>query len=910
MEPKEAGTEKKFIPKLLDKLSDLGALPTDSEDERLLKASLLLTALLMGLAAALWSSIFFLLGRNIPGSIPGTYSLVTFLSIGHYAITKRYSFFRFSQIFLILVLPFILQASMGGFSDSNLIMAWALLPVMGALVFHQTQAAYWFVAYEVFIAASAFFDKDIRAAFSVGPLPEPWVEIFWAGNIGGVSLLVYLVMRFVIAQNNRSVQESRAQRARAETALKVVGEQAEQLKELDKSKTLFFANVSHELRTPLTLLLGPLQTTLDSGAQLPSDVKRRLSLAFRNGRRLLRQINLLLDFTKAEAGNMELDLSEDDPVMLAADLVEETQPAALARNLTLSVETTDNLGLIEIDRDRIEQAILNLLSNAIKFTPPGGEIKVIVTKVDDNLRISIKDSGIGIPEDQIGDLFQSFKQVKRKSDGQESGGAMFRQEHQGTGLGLALSKQIIELHKGTIKVESVVGQGTTFHIIIPMISSAKAAASAISKDPNARKLTQQKARTHLADIEAANAAKEERSDGLTKVGAVAPDDDGRPLVLIVDDHDDVRSYLIDLLQDKYRLIEAADGQEGIDVARSQKPNAIISDVMMPRKSGFELVQELKDNAKTRIIPILLLTARGNEGTVEGLERGADDYLSKPFEPSELMARLFALLRLTEVEQELAQVNDNLAAMNTHMADELDAAKTIQESLMPSGALSLPRFDIGGRMLPAEQLGGDFYDFIQFNPDPNEGSVALAIGDVTGHGAASALVTAVAKATLQSRANAEVAPKDLLSVMTRVVADSCQGKKYMTFFYGLLDLKSGILRYSNAGQNFPRHFIAAEQQIKSLNMPGNPLGLYHDQKYDEDSVQLASGDILVLYSDGIIEAEDHKGRQFGARRLQKLITSKLDKSAQEIADVLVDEAVAYAVDHKVDDDMTAVVIKMR
>jgi len=914
-------TRTSLVAWLMKKVGSFGALPSDGDEERAMKASLFMTSAMMAIAAGIWSVVYIIFHRYLTAAIPGTYFIITAISIVLFALTKRHRWFRSSQLLLIMVLPFMVQWSLGGFAKGSAVMLWAFLPMMGALVFHPKYAVRWFVAYEALTVVSVLIDLRIDRNWPA--LPPALIESFWLGNVGGLCLVIFLVVRYFLGRNASILEEIRVQRKQAHDAWAKVAEQAEQLQELDRSKTLFFANVSHELRTPLTLLLGPLQSTLEESSGLNDDQRRRLTLASRNGRRLLRQINLLLDFTKAEAGKMTLDLSVEDPVALARAIVEESAPAARARNLTLTLDAPAAGVLpIEIDRDRIDQALLNLVSNAIKFTPEGGKITLALRRDDGALTLALTDTGIGIPKDEIPKLFQSFRQVQRSTDG--GAGAMYRQEHQGTGLGLALSKQIVELHGGTIDIESELGVGTTFRVRLPIVKADRAAEPALPAPLPARERARGM-RSDLSDFDTGSEGKagqaaagpaaaagagaalslpggDGQAAGAPAASAVMDGDDVRPRVLLVDDNPDVRSYLTDLLHARYQLLEAVDGQQGIDVAIKELPDLIISDVMMPKKSGFELVDALKTTGRTRGIPILLLTARsGVEGTIEGLRRGADDYLSKPFDPKELLARSAALLRLTKVERELAKV---YARVN----EDLEAAQTIQNSLMPTGSFSLGGLDLGGTMITASQLGGDFFDFLPFTNGSGH-KVGIAIGDVTGHGAASALVTAVAKASLETHVNADVPPPLVLSTLSRVIFDSCKGKKLMTFFYGVMDSKTNVLTYANAGHTFPLIYNEKTKASRSLCHPGVPLGVDREAAYEARSAELSSGDVLVLFSDGIVEAETKTGKTYGSRRLQRQIVSLAQLSAQQVATGLVNDALTFAAQPRPEDDMTAVILKV-
>jgi phosphoserine phosphatase RsbU/P len=318
--------------------------------------------------------------------------------------------------------------------------------------------------------------------------------------------------------------------------------------------------------------------------------------------------------------------------------------------------------------------------------------------------------------------------------------------------------------------------------------------------------------------------------------------------------------------------------------------------MMPRKSGFELVQELKSHPATRGIPIILLTARGGSAA-ESLQGGADDYLAKPFDPSELDARVLALLRITQLERELRTTNEQLAS-------ELEAARKVQESFMPRGELQISGFDIAGMLVPATQLAGDYFDFF---PSHNGRLVGIAVGDVMGHGASSALVTAVAKTSLTSHAGT-LQPSKILTGLGHSVWDALSGLKHMTCFYGLLDAHGRRLRFANAGHTMPFIYSHRERRVTAYPLPGEPIGITRNVNYVERELILEPGDVCVLYSDGLVEAtRPDSHRAYGMRRLANQIKESVDLPARDMAEALIGDVARFS--GKVfEDDMTAVIIK--
>ncbi|WP_243737694.1 ATP-binding protein [Blastococcus xanthinilyticus] len=388
---------------------------------------------------------------------------------------------------------------------------------------------------------------------------------------------------------------------------------AEQLAELDRAKTTFFADVSHELRTPLTLLLGPIRDVLEgTEPPLSDDVRAQLSLAARNGQRLQRLVNDLLDFAGIEAGRATPVRVETDVAGFTAELVGIFRSAAERAGLRLAVDCPPLDRPAFVDPRMWEKVVVNLLANAVKYTFVG-RIDVTLRAADDGFVLTVADTGVGIVADELPRLFQRFHRVP---------GATAR-TREGTGIGLALVHELVALHGGTVTVTSEPGRGSTFTVALPF-GRPDAAPSGPAAAPS-----------EAAHGEAASWVEETSRPS----GGAAGDPDGA-CVLVVDDNPDMRAYLTRLLAPRWRVRTTANGEEALAAVAEQPPDLVLTDVMMPRVDGFELLRALRADPATRHIPVIMLTARaGQEASVEGLEAGADDYLAKPFRAAELQARV-------------------------------------------------------------------------------------------------------------------------------------------------------------------------------------------------------------------------------------------------------------------------------
>ncbi len=429
---------------------------------------------------------------------------------------------------------------------------------------------------------------------------------------------------------------------------------AEALAEIDQAKTRFFSNVSHEFRTPLTLMLGPLQDLLSrSQTHLSPTAKEQLELANRNGARLLRLVNTLLDFSRIEAGRVQAVYQATDLATFTAELASVFRSATERAGLKLVVNSEPLNELAYVDRDMWEKIVLNLISNAFKFTFEG-EIVVSVEQVGHSAELRVQDTGVGIPAEELPKLFDRFHRVPNTRS----------RTHEGSGIGLALVHELVKLHAGSMRVESVIGRGSMFIVSVPLGQDHLATSQVGGDRPLSSTATGaapfvQEALRWLPDAEYSVPPSDISSDYELMAVPCPPveTDDRAPRsrVLVADDNADMRLYLVRLLSERFDTTAVANGREALAAIQQQMPDLILSDVMMPELDGFGLLRELRNNSETRTVPIILLSARaGEESRVEGIDAGADDYLVKPFSARELIARVQTHLQLAQVRREADQ----------------------------------------------------------------------------------------------------------------------------------------------------------------------------------------------------------------------------------------------------------------
>lgn len=414
-------------------------------------------------------------------------------------------------------------------------------------------------------------------------------------------------------------------------------QQAEKLLQLDQQKTEFFQNISHEFRTPLTLMVGPLESAVATGQGLSAE---QSAIALRNSRRLLRLVNQLLDLQRLDAGRMQPKFQACDLVEFVSQIVDTFRPYCEKKGLSL-ITQLEPCAPVYLDLEKFDKVLYNLLSNAMKFTPAGQSISVSLEMIDDRCRLKVRDTGIGIREDQIPHLFERFRQA----EGSEN------RSFEGTGLGLALVKELVELHSGQINVDSTYGQGTTFtidlhsgaeHLPPEQVSHAQ------------HELQANRAAVELADIEV-ELQEDYEPEPILEVG------ENHARVLVVDDNPDLRSYVSGILRGQgYTVLTARNGAEGFEQVKTHRPSLIVTDLMMPIVSGLDMIRMIRAQDDLKGTPIVLLTAKADEDTrLEGVERGADAYLSKPFNDRELLAEVRNLLALKENEQRVSRINSYL-----------------------------------------------------------------------------------------------------------------------------------------------------------------------------------------------------------------------------------------------------------
>ena len=490
-------------------------------------------------------------------------------------------------------------------------------------------------------------DPTLRAALAPGPWPEPTTRAAIVPIVGAEretcgALVCGLSPRLPFDDPYEVfVERAAAQIAGAVVRVRALEEErrrAEALAEIDRAKTVFFANVSHEFRTPLTLMLGPLED-LAASVALPAEVRENVAVAQRNGQRLLKLVNALLDFAHIEAGRANAIFRPTDMSLVTAELASNFHSACVKAGLALKVDCPTLPRSVYLDTDMWEKIVLNLVSNAFKFTLEGG-IEVTTSTGDDGAaaRLTVRDTGVGVPAAELPLLFERFHRV-------EAAGA---RSQEGSGIGLSLVRELVRLHGGAIEAASEAGCGSVFTVSVPFGKGHLPANRVIEDRPRAFAAHGgayvEEALGWLPGASAFDA-------DLPAQDAHSGGDPGR--VLLADDNADMRGYVTRLLRRQGYAVEAvADGGAALVGARARRPDLLVADVMMPGMDGMALLRAMRGDEGLRDVPVILLSARAGEAAkVEGLEAGADDYLVKPFSAREFTARVKATIDLARLRQE-------------------------------------------------------------------------------------------------------------------------------------------------------------------------------------------------------------------------------------------------------------------
>ncbi|MGL5196649.1 MAG: MASE1 domain-containing protein [Chroococcales cyanobacterium] len=686
----------------------------------------------------------------------------------------------------------------------------------------------------------------------------------------GVFSLTTLTLSAVICENEQAKQ--RLEKANL------------QLQHLDRLKDEFLANTSHELRTPLNGIIGIAESLIDGATgELPVPTRANLAMISSSGRRLSNLVNDLLDFSKLKHKTLNLQLKPIDLRSLAEIVFTLSLPLVENKNLQLVNTIPEDLPAVTADENRLQQILHNLIGNAIKFTETGtieisaqrifGDESLETLAADSQVEITITDTGIGIAEDKLERIFESFEQAEG-STGRLYGG---------TGVGLAIAKQLVELHGGQIWVTSRLGEGSKFSFTLPLSGER------VENSSETLPLLKQFA---TADL-----------NPQPLEPRVIASHQGSAKLLIVDDEPINLQVLVNMLSlQNYTVIQAKNGIDALELLKKGfKPDLILLDVMMPKMTGYEVTQKIRETWQASEMPVLLLTAKNQlADLVAGFESGANDYLTKPVEKDELLARIKTHLNLLRLKNE-----------NLRLVAELEVTRQQQKMLLPSTEelQLIEDLEIAAFMEPATEVGGDYYDVIQ-----HQDGVKIGIGDVTGHGLESGVLMIMVQMAVRTLLESHISnPVHFLTLLNLAVYGNLQrmkSEKNMSLM--LLDYHQGKLVVS--GQHEDIILVRAGGQVELIDTVdlGFPVGLVEDigEFVAELVIELNPGDVAIVYTDGITEAENMEGVQYGLQRMTELAGQQQGRSATEILEVILADVREFIGNQKVYDDITLLVLKQK
>ncbi|TGK85356.1 response regulator [Leptospira bourretii] len=640
---------------------------------------------------------------------------------------------------------------------------------------------------------------------------------------------------------------------------------------LDKLKDDFLANTSHELKTPLNGIIGIAESMFDGiGGKLNQEQRQNLGMIVSSGKRLSSLVDDILDFSKMKNRDLDLDLKAIDLHQICDLVLVISRPLYVTKNLTVRNHVPMDFPPILGDEARLQQILFNLIGNAIKFTEKG-RIDVSAEIMERMLVLSIKDTGIGIPKQKFADIFKSFEQ----------GDASTTRKFGGTGLGLAITKRLVELHGGTIWVESVEGEGSVFRFTLPLAREGE--------------IPMEKPPVNKSDLWFGGESPE-----FEPIEETTEEYDGEKIkVLVVDDEPINRQ----VLKNHLTLIgcdvhEASNGGDAIRMVRDDGPfELMLLDIMMPGMSGYDVCTVLRESYSLYQLPILFLTAKNQiTDIIASLEAGGNDYLAKPFDKRELISRAKNLITLKKAVEEQ---NKFIAFQN-----ELGLARKLQSSILPEEAPNILGIKTEFYYEPMESVGGDFFDFHAIS----ETELGVLIADVSGHGIPAALISAMLKIAFSTQVRLSREPAGLMTQINSTLLGKMKGA-FVTASYIYINLETKEMIHARCGH--PPLIINRKGESKpKLSLPqGKLIGWIPELDIQEDRLSLKAGDRIVLYTDGITEATNADKEMIGQENWESIVQRYSGYPIAESKRLLLERIKEFTGNRSPDDDVTLVILEI-
>ncbi|MCP4130243.1 MAG: SpoIIE family protein phosphatase [bacterium] len=650
-----------------------------------------------------------------------------------------------------------------------------------------------------------------------------------------------------------------------------------ELKRLDILKDEFLANMSHEMRTPLEGIIG-LAESLIKGAtgSLGIQTKKNLSLLVASGKRLSSLVNDILDFSQLKHHDINIELLPVDMHAITQLVVSIIQPLADKKFLKIDNQIPPGSANVYGDENRLQQVMMNLIGNAIKFTD-AGEIRISMHRdngEDERTVVSVSDTGVGIPADQKENIFEAFQQAD---------GGLTR-VYSGSGLGLTITSKLVELHGGNLRVDSEPGVGSRFFF---SLKTCPEKFNGLRENPLDFLL--------LSDPEAPSSGEVHIPREIGRSFADAP----KKIMVVDDEPVNIQVLVNHLVLEGYEVITVTDGQEALDMLNEPDlPDLVLLNVMLPRISGYEVCRIIRKKYPTHDLPVLLLTAQNKPGDlVTGFEAGANDYLTKPVDKQELLARVKSLISLKNSFKE----HGELVAIE----QELLMAQEIQTTLLPEKLPEMEYITIAARYEPMRYVGGDFYDFNLVD----DMKFGFLIADASGHGIPAAVVCAMLEVTYSFYKEMVIDPALLLEQINFTMCNYTH-EQYVTACYVYINLEEKKIFHAGAGHLPLLIWRQSEKELIQDHENKVPLGVFPETKYNTRSLDLRDGDRIILYTDCILEARNEERETFGDERFHDLIKQYGNSGGEEFADAVLEAVKTWGnvtADRGLDDDLTLVVL---
>jgi two-component system, sensor histidine kinase ChiS len=642
------------------------------------------------------------------------------------------------------------------------------------------------------------------------------------------------------------------------------------LERLDRMKDEFLANTSHELRTPLTGIIGIAESLMDGASGVLSESTRRnLDMIVSSGRRLSNMVNDLLDFAKMKNEGIELNVRAVN-LYRSVDLIVSLSRALVGeKHVEIKNSVSEIFPRVRADDNRLQQILYNLVANAIKFTDQG-YVEVTATHNNVMAEITVSDTGIGISQNRIDEIFVSFEQADAP-DTRRYGGA---------GLGLSISRKLVELHGGSIRVESEEGNGSRFCFTLPLADNA------LFVEDESVDQTVHTPQNEFVFSDLPVSRHEKADSGKKK----------NPSLLVVDDEPVNLQVLYNhLINAGYDVLTAKSGAEALKLLETVVPDLILLDVMMPVMSGYDVSRHIRKKYSMYELPILMLTARTQiTDVVTGFESGANDYIHKPFDKRELLARVESLVGLKTSIQEHKKLH--------LMEHELNIAMRIQRSIIPEALPEIEGLSMYAYYRAMRGVGGDLYDIVQ------DGSAGLGIiiADVSGHGVPAALISSMVKLAFSFHKDCVKTPAKVLFEMNKTLKGKCE-RQFVTAGSAYIDFENSKIIYSSGG-----HLPVIVRKKKSgeiieLKSKGRALGLYDNLIFSEAECSLDSGDRIILLTDGVFESRSKALELYGDERFYELIKANASASPAEFVNIVLSELEMWMGGTSFEDDLTLLVV---